>query len=191
MSLPLVFGTTLDTVPGAVPYLSANSSDVQRWNDRFSETIQGLRVGLVWAGGGNHQKDRARSLRLADFAGLANVPGVTFFTLQRGDPAIQAASPPMGMRLIDWTEHLHDFADTAAMLSHLDLVITVDTSVGHLAGAMGKPVWTLLAFAPDWRWLLDREDSPWYPRTRLFRQKSPGDWADPLARLAVELQKRT
>jgi tetratricopeptide (TPR) repeat protein len=187
MSLPMVFGTALATVPADVPYLKPNRSDMQRWGERFSGEPVGLRVGLVWAGGSNHQKDRDRSLRLADFAGLANAQGVIFYSLQLGEPAAQSASPPPGMKLIDWTEDLNDFADTAAMLTHLDLIITIDSSVGHLAGAMGKTVWTLLAFHPDWRWLLDRNDSPWYPNTNLFRQTSPKDWRDPLARVKAAL----
>ncbi len=189
MSLPMVFGTTLATVPAVVPYLAADPANVARWAARFANEPDGLRVGLVWAGGGTHQKDRFRSLKLADFAGLGGVPCVRFYSLQLGDPAKQAASPPAGMTLVDWTAELKIFADTAAMMSQLDLVITVDTSAGHLAGALGKPVWTLLAFSPDWRWLLDREDSPWYPQTRLFRQKSPKDWSDPLVRVGDALRR--
>jgi tetratricopeptide (TPR) repeat protein len=189
MSLPMIFSTTVVTVPTAIPYLAANRSDVQRWGERFASEPAALRVGLVWAGAGNHQKDRDRSMKLSDFAAIANIPDITFYSLQLGEPAAQSAAPPPGMRLVDWTRDLHDFAETAAMVSHLDLLITVDTSVGHLAGAMGKPVWTLLAFHPDWRWLLDRENSPWYPQTRLFRQASPRDWSDPLARVSDALNR--
>jgi hypothetical protein len=188
MSLPMVFNTTLATVPAKVPYLAADPIDVARWAERFVDQPSHLRVGLVWAGGTTHQKDRHRSLKLTDFTALAAIPGIELYSLQVGEPARQAASPPSGMKLTDWTMELNDFADTAALVSHLDLVITVDTAVGHLAGALGKMVWILLAYSPDWRWLLDREDSPWYPNTRLFRQQSPGDWYGPLQSLTEQLR---
>ena len=120
--------------------------------------------------------DRRRSLRLSQFAPLAEVPGVVFVSLQKGEPAAQAKTPPPGMRLIDWTTELKDFADTAALAECLDLVISVDTAVAHLAGALGKPVWVLNRFDTCWRWLVGREDSPWYPTMRLFRQPRFLDW---------------
>jgi hypothetical protein len=120
-------------------------------------------------------------------APLSQLPGVCFFSLQKGEAVAEAKTPPPGMELIDWTDELNDFADTAALVAGLDLVIGVDSATIHLAGALGKPVWTLLPFSPDWRWLLDRKDSPWYPSMRLFRQKSRGDWDDVIARVAEAL----
>ena len=170
-------------------YLSADVSDVAGWQSRFAAEPPALRVGLVWAGQATHQKDRHRSLSLSNFASLGEISGVRFYSLQVGNAADQAKAPAPLMKLIDWTADLHDFADTAALISQLDLVVTVDTAVCHLAGALGKPVWVLLAFQPDWRWLLDREDSPWYPKTRLFRQPAPGKWDQPLARVTAQLTK--
>jgi tetratricopeptide (TPR) repeat protein len=135
-----------------------------------------LKVGLAWAGRPTHGDDRKRSIRLSQLAPLAQISGVTFFSLQKGDPAAESANPLAGMQLIDCAPDLHDFADTAALISQLDLVIAVDTAVAHLAGALGKPVWVLLPFKPDWRWLLNRNDSPWYPTMRLFRQSGRREW---------------
>ena len=126
-------------------------------------------------------------MTLSQFAPLARLPGVSFYSLQKGEQAGQARNPPTGLELIDWTEDLHDFADTAALIANLDLVISVDTAVAHLAGAMGKPVWVLLPFVPDWRWLLEREDSPWYPTMRLFRQKAIGQWHEVIERVVEQL----
>jgi Flp pilus assembly protein TadD len=187
MSLPGLFGTEIKTVPGTVSYLSAEAAETARWRARFAAEPPAFRVGLVWAGQSTHQKDRHRSLSLAAFAVLGELHGVRFYSLQVGEASAQAKSPPPGMTLIDWTDDLNDFADTAALISQLDLVITVDTAVCHLAGALGKPVWILIAFQPDWRWLLDREDSPWYPTARLFRQPTPENWRPPLARIRTEL----
>ena len=188
MSLPRVFGTTLATVPNEVPYLRAAPAAANRWRRRLAAEPTGRRVGLVWAGDGKHQKDRDRSLALSMLAPLAGVPGVRFHSLQLGLPATQAATPPAGMSLVDWTADLSDFAATAALVSQLDLVITVDSAVAHLSAAMGRPTWVLVAFAPDWRWLLGRDDSPWYPTARLFRQPAVRAWAEPIARVAERLR---
>ena len=188
MSLPMVFGTTLGTVPAEVPYLRATPAAANRWRQRLAAEPQGRRVGLVWSGDAKHQKDRDRSVSLSMLAPLAAVVGVRFYSLQFGPPAEEAATPPPGMSLTDWTGELDDFADTAGLASQLDLVITVDTAVAHLAGALGRPTWVLVPFAPDWRWLLDRDDSPWYPSMQLFRQRTKGDWADPIARVAEALR---
>jgi tetratricopeptide (TPR) repeat protein len=187
MSLPMVLGTTLASVPAEVPYLHFDPADAAKLREKFSTQPPGLRVGLVWAGQSTHQKDRHRSLTLQSFAALGCIPRTRFYSLQVGEHAGQASHPPAGMKIIDWTSELDDFADTASLISQLDLVVTVDTAVAHLAGAMGKLVWILLAFEPDWRWLLNRRDSPWYPSARLFRQPEQGNWDTPLKSLAEHL----
>jgi tetratricopeptide (TPR) repeat protein len=196
MCLPRVLGTTLDTIPGATPYLAADPTKTAHWAARLAAYGDGLRVGLVWAGGtrpdqpGAHALDRRRSMRLSQLAPLADVAGVRFFSLQKDGPATQAAHPPAGMSLIDLTADLRDFGDTAALVQNLDLVITVDTSVAHLAGALGKPVWILSRYAGCWRWLNGREDSPWYPTARVFHQTEPGDWDDVVRRVKAALAER-
>jgi tetratricopeptide (TPR) repeat protein len=190
MSLPAAFGTTLQTIPQDVPYLRAGPEAVERWRRELAGDGHPFRVGLVWAGRPTHQNDRNRSLSLANLAPLARATGVGFYSLQKGEAGKQATNPPAGMELIDRTEELNDFADTAALMANLDLVISVDTAVAHLAGAMGKPVWMLLPFVPDWRWLLGREDSPWYPTMRLFRQPTRGDWDSVIDEVARALSLR-
>jgi hypothetical protein len=176
LSLPRAFGTRLQTVPAGAPYLAADPVQAAAWGERLAG-IAGRRVGLVWAGEPwGDARDARRSVRLATLAPLAQAPGVNFVSLQKGAPAAQAADQPTGMTLFDFTADLADFADTAALIENLDLVISVDTSVAHLAGAMGKPVWLLNRFDTCWRWLLNRDDSPWYPTLRQFRQPAPGDW---------------
>ncbi|HTV48209.1 MAG TPA: tetratricopeptide repeat protein [Phycisphaerae bacterium] len=187
LSLPLVFGTTLENIPQTVPYLHTDVQEAKRWQDRVNEHSPGLKVGLVWAGNSTHKNDRNRSMKLSSLALLGQVSGVHFFSLQKGEAAAQARTPPAGLELVDWTDELKDFADTAALIANLDLVITVDTAVAHLAGAMGKRVWTLLPFIPDWRWMLGREDSPWYPTMRLFRQGIRGDWDGVIKRVVHAL----
>ena len=192
MSLPYVLGTTLETIPGGVPYLAADPARSALWRQRLA-ALPGLRIGLVWAGnsllGQDMYLDRKRSVALAALAPLAAVPGVSFVSLQKGGPAAQATQPPAGMVLHDVTAALGDFDDTAALVDALDLVISVDTAVAHLAGALGKPVWLLNRSNTCWRWLLDRTDSPWYPTMRLFRQAAPGDWSGAVAALAAELAR--
>lgn len=180
LSLPGLFHTTAATIPAAVPYLAPAAATVDRWCRLLSPT-SGIRIGLCWAG--RPVPDPRRSACLDDLAPLARVGGALFYSLQMGDGAEQAAKPPCGMRLTDLTGDIRDFEDTAALLQQLDLVISVDTSVAHLAGALGKPVCVLLPFMPDWRWMLTRRDCPWYPTMRLFRQKRPGDWAEPVHEL--------
>ncbi|HEX5093846.1 MAG TPA: tetratricopeptide repeat-containing glycosyltransferase family protein [Burkholderiales bacterium] len=188
MSLPAVFGTTLASIPWEGAYVRPSDERAQRWD--LDPHGAGLRVGLVWAGRPQQWDDRKRSLSLEHLAPLAGVGGVTFFSLQIGEAAKQAARPPAGMRLVDLTSRIADFSDTAALVSRLDLVITIDTSVAHLAGAMGAPVWVLVAHAPDWRYHLEREDMPWYPTMRLFRQERDGDWSGAIARVAQALAQR-
>lgn len=175
LSLPGLFGTQTETIPSGIPYISLDPDLVRRWGARFVHD-RNFKIGLVWAGNPHNRKDRIRSCFLDDFAPLADVPGVSFYTLQKGTASGQALTPPRNMKLNNLENQLPDFAETAAVIAHLDLVISVDTAVAHLAGAIGKPVWTLLQFDPDWRWLIGREDSPWYPSMRLFRQPEPDDW---------------
>jgi hypothetical protein len=139
---------------------------MDEWAQRLP--ARGLRVGLVWAGNPKHTRDRQRSMKLEQLGRLTRVPGVTFYSLQKGPAAQELASTPL--RIVDLSEHLDDFTDTAAIVANLDVVICVDTAVAHLAGAMGKRVWLLVARVSDWRWLRERTDSPWYPTMRLFRQ---------------------
>ena len=188
VSLPLVMGTRMNSMPADVPYLFADATRAQRLRQRITETAGPKKVGLAWSGSAQNVGGRHRSIPLAALAPLAQVPGITFFSLQKGPDLFPSPKPPR-MQLIDWTGELHDFADTAALIAGLDLVITIDTAVAHLAGAMGKPTWTLLSFGSDWRWFIDREDSPWYPTMRLFRQPVLGDWQTPVNRIAQELAR--
>jgi Tfp pilus assembly protein PilF len=187
LSLPRVFGTDLTNIPKIVPYLHAADEDARRWQHRLADRSPLIKVGLVWAGNPRRKHDRNRSMKLANLAPLGRVPGVRLFSLQKGEAAAEAKTPPPGMELVDWTEELKDFADTAALIDNLDLIIAVDTAVPHLAGAMGKPVWTLLPFVPDWRWVPGREDNPWYPSMRSFRQPRIGDWDSVIARVVEAL----
>ena len=187
LCLPRLFGTTLDTVPAGTPYLAADQTASATWAQRLA-ALPGRKVGLVWAGGRERSYDERRSLNLAQLAPLADVPGVQFVSLQLGEPAQEAQTPPAGFNLLDWTDEISDFADTAALVSSLDLVITVDTSVAHLAGGLGKPVWILSRYGGCWRWLPNRQDSPWYRTARLFHQPAPGQWEPVVAEVASALQ---
>ena len=182
-SLPNVLGITLENLPNQVPYLSAPPDRVQRWKERLAAETK-TRVGLVWSGS-QYVDHELRTRTIDVFAPLAEAPGVKFFSLQKGDDSRQA--PPQGMDWADFSAELNDFADTAALVQNLDLVVTVDTSVAHLAGALAKPVWVLIPFLCDFRWMLSRTDSPWYPTMRLFRQTKPGDWETPVAEMAAAL----
>lgn len=182
LSLPRIFATRLDSIPYQ-PYLQAGAQARAFWRERLQDDRR-FRIGLVW--GGNPRRysidlertDSRRSVALAHFSRLWEVPGVSFYSLQKGEAAAQLADWPQATHpLIDWTDELHDFVDTAALIVNLDLVISVDTSVVHLAAALGKPVWVLSRLDGCWRWLLERDDSPWYPSVRLFRQPLPGDWS--------------
>ena len=190
MSLPRIFRTTDQTIPATVPYLRPSANLAEAWNRRISQQPPGFKVGLAWATSPQTPGAAQRSLELAALAPLAQVAGVEFYSLQKGDAAAQAKSPPGGMRLTDWTAELGDFADTAALVSNLDLIISVDTSVAHLAGALARPVWTLIPFAPDWRWKLGGTDMPWYPTMKLFRQERRGDWNLPVEKVAAELREK-
>jgi Flp pilus assembly protein TadD len=188
MSLPAVLGIDEHVTPAGGPYLHATPADVERWRTRLG-AAPGLRsVGVVWAGSPTHQDDQARSLAAAALLPRLVGAHVRLVTLQKeprpGDGEIVAS---LGGAVVDVGHSLTDFADTAALMMALDLVISVDSAVAHLAGALGRPVWTLVPFAPDWRWMVDRSDSPWYPTMRLYRQTKRDDWASVLARLAADV----
>jgi len=187
LSIPRVLGTDLTSIPAKVPYLSADRANCARWARKItSERV--LKVGVVWAGSPTHPRDRFRSLPLEHLAQLFDVSGVQFFSLQKGPAAAALGAVRGGCEVVDVGSDLTNFAETAAAIENLDLIIGVDTAVVHLAGALGKAVWTLTATPADWRWLETREDSPWYPTMRLFRQSSPGQWDNVIAqaRLALE-----
>jgi Tfp pilus assembly protein PilF len=179
--LPRLAGTTLETIPASVPYLRADPQKVAAWSDRLSGLVpRGYRrVGVAWAGRPTHVNDRNRSIALTAFAPIAELPRLALISLQKGPAQAQTGSYWGRAPLVNLGPEITDFADTMAILEALDLVVTIDTAVGHLAGAMGRPVWLMLPFAPDWRWLLNRTDSPWYPTARLFRQPAPRQW-DPV-----------
>jgi Tfp pilus assembly protein PilF len=190
MSLPLTLGVRPLAEPAKVPYISVPPDRIAAWHQRLGNPDDRRRVGLVWAGGPQHADDSRRSIRLEHFAPLFAIESARFYTLQKGPGAAQAANPPPGIDLINWTADLHDYIETAALISNLDLVISVDTSVAHLAGALGKPVWLLLPSVPDWRWMLNRNDTPWYPTMRLFRQTKAGDWPGVIKDIAHALKGR-
>jgi tetratricopeptide (TPR) repeat protein len=188
MSLPLVFGTTLETIPATVPYLFPDPERAARWKSRVGSLEQSLKVGIVWAGNPAHENDRRRSIAPSLLTPLARIANVRLFSLQmaaRKGPAAGAPAVAAEMGMIDWTAELPDFADTAALLANLDLLISVDTAVAHIAGAMGKPVWLLIPPSSDWRWLTERTDTPWYPTMRLFRQRKMGDWPSVIDEVAA------
>jgi hypothetical protein len=195
LSLPHAFATTLDDVPSRVPYLSADPAQAAIWRQRLAH-LPGLRVGVAWTGNPRpfhpaaNAIDRRRSIPFERFMRLLDLPGINFVSLQKGEPADRAARLPPGIALHDWMHELDDFADTAALVEALDLVVTVDTSIVHLAGALAKPVWLLNRFDTCWRWLLDRTDSAWYPTIRQFRQPRPGDWDTVLAAVRAALAQR-
>ena len=198
LSLPLAFNTTLERIPARVPYLAGPSGLREVWRSRLGERRK-PRIGLAWAGGFRPQRPETwsvntrRNIPLAQLAPLHH-PGLEFYSLQKGEPAESelaqlSARGWDGPRLIDLTAGLRDFAETAALIEQLDLVVTVDTSVAHLAGALGKPVWILNRFDTCWRWLLDRADSPWYPTARLYRQERPGEWDSVIAHVATDIHR--
>lgn len=193
--LPRLAGTTLDNIPAGTPYLSADPKRAARWRERLAGLLpqtssrrDALRVGLVWAGRPSHNNDRNRSMTLPDLAPLGALPGVTFVALQKGARSDQVGDWFGRAPLINIAAEILDFEDTMAVLEAIDVLVTIDSSVGHLAGAMRRPVCTMLPYAPDWRWLLDREDTPWYPEMRLFRQTTPRRWDDVVARVASHLR---
>jgi len=186
MSLPPLFGGTLDDIPVFKPYLSADEAWVKPWEQHLQGVAE-PRIGFVWAGNPDHLNDRNRSVPFAELVPLLRVGAGYGVSLQKGRAKadISASSYP----LLDVDAYLGDYADTAGLMTKLDLLVTVDTSVAHLAGAMGRPVWLLLPFDPDWRWMLGRADTPWYPTMRLFRQMRPGDWSVPIDYAVKELSR--
>ena len=182
LSLPLAFGTKLETVPGETPYLSANTAETARWAERLGEGA-GPRVGVAWSGNPGTTAHARRSLPLEQLARLLGTPGMRFVSLQK-----DAGSS--GLPILDLMSEANDFADTAALIASLDLVISVDTAVAHLAGALGRPVWLLDRFDPDWRWLLGRRDSPWYPSLNIYRQPTAGDWGAVVDSVLADLRAR-
>jgi tetratricopeptide (TPR) repeat protein len=194
MSLPRILGTTLATLPADVPYLSADAALVQRWRGELA-LYPGFRIGVAWQGNPGNPADRHRSFPLDCLAPLARLPGVRLISLQKGPGVEQIAGRSGQFPLVELGSRLDEssgpFMDTAAVMMNLDLVISACTSLAHLAGALAVPVWVALKFAPEWRWLYDREDSPWYPTARLFRQPRPGDWAGAFDRMAAALREGT
>ncbi len=195
LSLPRVLKTRMDSVPCNIPYIRPDSGRVNYWHDRIASDPN-FKIGITWAGSANHTNELNRSCRLLEFQAISDIPGVSYYSLQKGPGQEQADNPPPGMNLIriDRELDLTDrFVDTAALMTNLDLIISIDTSIVHLAGALGCPVWTLLCATPDWRWLQKGSDSPWYPTMRLFRQAKPRDWADVFSQVRDSLsllQKR-
>jgi hypothetical protein len=185
--LPGLHGTRPDRVPGGEPYLRADPARAAAWSERLDRLVPVAfhRIGIVWAGRPTHNNDRWRSATLADFAPLAALPGVALVALQKGPAAAQAGQYFGAAPLINIGAEIADYEDTMAILQSLDALVTVDTSVGHVAGAMGRPTFILLARAPDWRWLLDRTDTPWYRSVRLVRQTRTGAWGDVMAEAAA------
>ncbi|RDK01751.1 tetratricopeptide repeat protein [Paraburkholderia lacunae] len=187
-SVPSCVGTELTTIPVEVPYLFADKAKVNAWRKRLVAGAGSKRkVGLAWAGSPTFGNDRYRSIALADLSALSEVKNVAWYPLQKGPPHAQLAGAPDAFRAHDFTSGLNSFDDTAALIMNLDLVIAVDTSVAHLAGALGKPVWVLLPANSDWRWLENRSDSPWYPTMKLFRQTELGNWAPVVEEVAKSL----
>jgi hypothetical protein len=198
MSLPLAFNTTVESIPNEVPYIYADSSKVLYWKNKLSSSNK-LRVGLVWSGGSRPNQPevwRVNERRNLPFhyLNIFKSLDVHFYSLQKGDPAekefkLLMQSSKNEFNIIDYTDELLDFTDTAALIENLDLIISVDTSTAHLAAAMGKPVWILNRFDNCWRWLLNRTDSPWYPTVKLYRQETKGDWESVCKNVYEDLSK--
>lgn len=196
LSLPGIFGTTLENIPAEIPYIAPDKELAATWRAEFAQE-PALKIGIAWKGSSTNPRDRYRSIPLSFFAQLVDVPGVRLYSLQWGVGREQlaelAAQHPEAPPVVDLGDRLGDFYNTTAVVSNLDLVITCDSAPAHLAGALGMPVWVALTFAPDWRWMLDRSDTPWYPTMRLFRQKKFNDWTAPFVELRaalVELSQR-
>ncbi len=190
MSLPRLLGTTLETIPAMIPYLSPDPELVSQWRRELGNH-EGLNVGIAWQGNPDHKKDRHRSFPISRFESISRIPGVRLFSLQKGHGGEQLRTKGDALDITDLGGRIHDFMDTAAVVRNLDLVVCPDTSLAHLAAAVGVPVWMPLPFACDWRWLSGREDSPWYPTLRLYRQPALGDWDGVFARISSDLARLT
>ncbi|MHC4762109.1 MAG: glycosyltransferase family protein, partial [Planctomycetota bacterium] len=186
LSLPAIFGTKIDSIPARIPYLSAKASKIAHWHDKIK--TDAFKIGIVWAGNPTHDNEHNRSCTLKNFIQLAKIKNVTLFSLQKGHGIEQINNWPEDLELINLGQEFEDFTDTAAAIENMDLTISVDTSVIHLAGAMGKNAWALIPYEPDWRWMLNRQDSPWYPTIRLFRQKQHGNWDGVFQHVAEKLE---
>jgi hypothetical protein len=196
MSLPAVFSTTVDTVPWSGAYLGAERDDIRAKDAQFPDNCSGPRIGIAWAGNPRYRADTQRSTHLKTFLPLFNSVRGNWISLQKGDaakqiPALDVTTCSCELYIADGSSCDRDLAETAALIATLDLVITTDTCIAHLAGAMAKPVWILLPYLCDWRWMQQLESTPWYPTARLFRQSSPGDWAGVLDRVISELVDQT
>jgi hypothetical protein len=181
LSLPLAFKTRLETIPSSPSYLRAPAQNLQNWDARLGMERR-PKIGFAWSGNAKHVRDRERSIGLSELLPLLDIDA-TFVSLQKEVRAADAETLKKSAGILRFDDELKDFSDTAALISRLDLIISVDTSIAHLAGALGKPVWVLLTHAPEWRWLLDRDDSPWYPTARLFRQDDARAWDEVIARV--------
>jgi tetratricopeptide (TPR) repeat protein len=186
MSLPLAFKTTLKNIPSTVPYFYSDKTKKNDWQEKLAQTPYSLKVGLVWSGSKDHKKDHDRSLRLQQLIPLLDLP-IAFYSLQKEVKDEDKLTISRLNQIHQFSEELIDFSDTAALVDCLDLVITVDTSVAHLAGAMAKNVWILISYLPDYRWMLDRSDTPWYPTATLFRQPNVSDWDSVISNVKTAL----
>ena len=182
LSLPAIFGTKIDSIPARIPYLSAEASKIAFWHDKTK--TDAFKIGIVWAGNPTHANDHNRSCTLKNFTRLAKIENVTLFSLQKDSAIEQLNNWPEDLELIDFGQKFEDFTDTAAAIENMDMTISVDTAVIHLAGAMGKTAWLLIPYEPDWRWMLNRQDCSWYPTIKLFRQKEYGNWEELFHRVA-------
>jgi tetratricopeptide (TPR) repeat protein len=188
MDLPILFETGLSTIPPLLPNLIADPALVASWAPKLDRLAR-PRIGLVWRGNPGFSNDRNRSMKLARLRPLIDGAGASFVSLQKGPSVAEIAENGWQGRILDLGSQLEDFADTAAVIAGLDLIVTVDTAVAHLAGSLSRPAWILIPFVPDWRWLLDRCDSPWYPTARLLRQTRHGDWTGPVADMLATLRR--
>ena len=189
LSLPRAFKTRVDSIPAPIPYLHANPKDIETWRDRLGPRDGRPRVGIAWAGNPTQAIDRFRSLKLDALAPYAQAKQIEFHSLQKGYAAEQLKSPPAGLQIIDHSAELTDFGQTAALMMNLDLIVSTCTSVPHLAGALGRPVWIMTPFNGDWRWMIHGQTTAWYPTMRLFRQETYGKWESTIARVADELTR--
>jgi hypothetical protein len=187
--LPLLHGTVLENIPASIPYFQADPERMAIWQERIGKLVpRGHRkIAVAWAGSPTHSNDRNRSMKLAQLRPVFDARNTSFLAVQKGARLNELSAYYGRAPLLNLGASIENFSDTAAILAGLDLVITVDTSVAHLAGALGRPVWIMLPYAPDWRWLLGRADSPWYPTVRLFRQATPGDWDSVVSNVAAAL----